>query len=48
MTRCLSSSSGLLHGVYAARGREKDLLLTLTSASKDKVDVYKFVATGRS
>ena len=23
--------SGLLHGVYAARGREKDLLLTLTS-----------------
>ena len=23
--------SGLLHGVHAARGREKDLLLTLTS-----------------
>ncbi len=46
MTRCLSSSSGLLHGVYAARGREKDLLLTLTSASKDKVDVYRIRRDG--
>ena len=38
--------SGLLHGVYAARGREKDLLLTLTSASKDKVDVYRIRRDG--
>ena len=40
------TSSGLLHGVYAARGREKDLLLTLTSASKDKVDVYRIRRDG--
>ena len=38
--------SGLLHGVYAARGREKDLLLTLTSASRDKVDVYRIRRDG--
>ena len=38
--------SELLHGVYAARGREKDLLLTLTSAGKDKVDVYRIRRDG--
>jgi len=40
------TSSGLLHGVYASRGREKDLLLTLTSASKDNVDVYRIRRDG--
>ena len=35
------TSSGILHGVYAARGRENDLLLTLTTASKDRVDIYR-------
>jgi hypothetical protein len=35
------NASGLLHGVYVSRGRDTDLLLTLTSAGKEKVDVYR-------
>ena len=41
-----NTSSGLLHGVYAARGREMDLLLTLTSAGKEKVDIYRIHRDG--
>jgi hypothetical protein len=40
------TSSGVLHGVYASRGREKDLLLTLTSGSKEKVDIYRIRRDG--
>jgi hypothetical protein len=38
------TSSGLLHGVYASRGREKDLLLSLTSP--EKVDLYRIRRDG--
>jgi hypothetical protein len=35
------TSSGVLHGVYVSRGRDNDLLLTLTGAAKEKVDIYR-------
>ena len=40
------TSSGILHGVYASRGREKDLLLTLTTSAKDRVDIYRIHRDG--
>jgi hypothetical protein len=40
------TESGILHGVYASRGRENDLLLTLTSAAKDRVDIYRIRRDG--
>jgi hypothetical protein len=41
------TSSGLLHGVYVSRGRDTDLLLTLTSAGKEKVDAYRIRRDGK-
>lgn len=38
------TSSGLLHGVYVSRGRDKDLLLTLTSA--ERIDIYRIRRDG--
>jgi hypothetical protein len=38
------TSSGLLHGVYASRGREKDLVFSLTSPVK--VDLYRIRRDG--
>lgn len=40
------TSSGVLHGVYVSRGRDNDLLLTLTGAAKEKVDIYRIHRDG--